>query len=156
MIRRPPRSTLFPYTTLFRSRSRGRAVDFVGKHDVRKNRPGTKFKFAIFRIVDAHAKHIARQQIRSELNALKAAMKRFGESLRQRGLAHAGNVFDEQMAAREKRDQRQLDGVFLAEDGARDGALELRDDLSGGGWHLVRSEERRVGKECRSRWSPDH
>src|SRR3712207_8797375 len=24
MIRRPPRSTLFPYTTLFRSRSRGR------------------------------------------------------------------------------------------------------------------------------------
>src|SRR3712207_8276916 len=25
MIRRPPRSTLFPYTTLFRSRSEGRA-----------------------------------------------------------------------------------------------------------------------------------
>src|SRR2546430_10464271 len=27
MIRRPPRSTLFPYTTLFRSRVRGRDVD---------------------------------------------------------------------------------------------------------------------------------
>src|SRR3712207_9304152 len=26
MIRRPPRSTLFPYTTLFRSRLRGRVV----------------------------------------------------------------------------------------------------------------------------------
>src|SRR2546427_6991456 len=26
MIRRPPRSTLFPYTTLFRSRAHGRAV----------------------------------------------------------------------------------------------------------------------------------
>src|SRR5688572_31600934 len=26
MIRRPPRSTLFPYTTLFRSRALGRAV----------------------------------------------------------------------------------------------------------------------------------
>src|SRR2546430_12578887 len=26
MIRRPPRSTLFPYTTLFRSRSRGRCM----------------------------------------------------------------------------------------------------------------------------------
>src|SRR5258708_8923966 len=26
MIRRPPRSTLFPYTTLFRSRSRGRRL----------------------------------------------------------------------------------------------------------------------------------
>ena len=24
------------------------------------------------------------------------------------------------------------------------------------GWHMNRSEERRVGKECRSRWSPYH
>src|SRR5437763_10695046 len=118
-------------------RPRRRAVDFVGKHDVRKNRSGTKFKFAIFRIVDAHAKHIAGQQIRSELNALKAAMKRFGESLRKGGLAHPGNVFDEQLAAREKRDERQLDGVFLAEEGARDGALELRDDLSSSCWHWL-------------------
>src|SRR2546430_5138775 len=30
MIRRPPRSTLFPYTTLFRSRSFTRPFDFVG------------------------------------------------------------------------------------------------------------------------------
>src|SRR2546430_11328797 len=31
MIRRPPRSTLFPYTTLFRSQSFHRAVDaFIG------------------------------------------------------------------------------------------------------------------------------
>src|SRR5256885_11049795 len=28
--------------------------------------------------------------------------------------------------------------------------------VGGRGDHLVRSEERRVGKECRSRWSPDH
>src|SRR5258707_7455118 len=33
MIRRPPRSTLFPYTTLFRSGSRTDAVP--GRHDVR-------------------------------------------------------------------------------------------------------------------------
>src|SRR2546426_9157145 len=32
MIRRPPRSTLFPYTTLFRSR-RGRAPGGVARHD---------------------------------------------------------------------------------------------------------------------------
>ena len=25
-----------------------------------------------------------------------------------------------------------------------------------GGFHQLRSEERRVGKECRSRWSPYH
>src|SRR3989440_8406458 len=36
---------------------------------------------------------------------------------------------------------------------------ELRVDLDPGpgiGWDDVRSEERRVGKECRSRWSPYH
>src|SRR5438132_5413239 len=30
MIRRPPRSTLFPYTTLFQSRLRNRAQEFQG------------------------------------------------------------------------------------------------------------------------------
>src|SRR3712207_8073320 len=35
MIRRPPRSTLFPYTTLFRSRSRRGAVRGVGGPAVR-------------------------------------------------------------------------------------------------------------------------
>src|SRR3712207_9479125 len=33
-------------------------------------------------------------------------------------------------------------------------ARYLGDDLSEGALVLVRSEERRVGKECRSRWSP--
>ena len=30
------------------------------------------------------------------------------------------------------------------------------DDRSEELWDIVRSEERRVGKECRSRWSPYH
>src|SRR2546430_16227281 len=30
MIRRPPRSTLFPYTTLFRSRARGKVLRYTG------------------------------------------------------------------------------------------------------------------------------
>src|SRR5438270_9866399 len=34
MIRRPPRSTLFPYTTLFRSRGRVRAARAVRRGDV--------------------------------------------------------------------------------------------------------------------------
>src|SRR5256885_13046643 len=32
MIRRPPRSTLFPYTTLFRSVTHGRILEEVGYH----------------------------------------------------------------------------------------------------------------------------
>src|SRR3712207_8838297 len=34
MIRRPPRSTLFPYTTLFRSHSHGRRSTVVGGADL--------------------------------------------------------------------------------------------------------------------------
>src|SRR2546425_4809698 len=40
MIRRPPRSTLFPYTTLFRSRQgRGRAVEPAGQVVVPRPQP---------------------------------------------------------------------------------------------------------------------
>src|SRR5258706_10808841 len=43
MIRRPPRSTLFPYTTLFRSRGRGqgpgRLARRVGAHSRPRGRP---------------------------------------------------------------------------------------------------------------------
>src|SRR2546430_7743657 len=34
MIRRPPRSTLFPYTTLFRSAAVGRAVEYAHQHGI--------------------------------------------------------------------------------------------------------------------------
>jgi hypothetical protein len=66
-------------------------------------------------------------------------MEGFCERLSESGLANAGDVFDEQMAAREQGDERELDGVFFAVDGARDGALELRDDLGGGGGHWLKT-----------------
>src|SRR5438445_9428553 len=37
MTRRPPRSTLFPYTTLFRSRRRGPRVSAAPGPDLRRN-----------------------------------------------------------------------------------------------------------------------
>src|SRR5256885_6686148 len=43
MIRRPPRSTLFPYTTLFRSRREHRVeltLERPYEHGVRRQRPG--------------------------------------------------------------------------------------------------------------------
>src|SRR3712207_7440160 len=40
MIRRPPRSTLFPYTTLFRSRDGGEARRAGARGDDRAARPG--------------------------------------------------------------------------------------------------------------------
>src|SRR2546421_7417757 len=55
------------------------------------------------------------------------------------------------------------DGRFSAENYDRlvDSPVEIgtfqeSDFDDGGGHYRVRSEERRVGKECRSRWSPYH
>ena len=33
---------------------------------------------------------------------------------------------------------------------------DVTDEALAGACHVFRSEERRVGKECRSRWSPYH
>src|SRR5260370_36931038 len=131
MIRRPPRSTLFPYTTLFRS------VDFIGEDYVGENRAGTKFKFARLGVVNAHAEDIAGEKIGSELDTLKSGMTGFCDRLREGSFADAGNVFNEQVAASEQGDQRKLDGFFFAIDGARNRALKLRDDLRGGSRHVL-------------------
>src|SRR3712207_9117379 len=109
MIRRPPRSTLFPYTTLFRSLVTLGDLALGGDEDAHH-------------LVDAGL----------QLVAVVAA-----ETL---------DVDDDAAFA-----MRDLEGGvlhlarLLAEDRAQE--LLLRCRLG-----LARSEERRVGKECRSRW----
>src|SRR5438477_4886601 len=103
--------------------------------------------------MDAHAEKVAGEQVRSGQDALEAAMERSCERLRESGLADSGNVFNEQVAARKHSDERELDGVFLAVDGARDGALELRDDLRGGGRHRLKTRVLPVTNRCRYRLS---
>src|SRR2546425_10628286 len=98
MIRRPPRSTLFPYTTLFRSRAR-------------------------------HPRAVPRAEVVGEIGEVHEVPV----VLARQDLARE---VDEVVS----RARRELGGVARRE-------LEVRD---------VRSEERRVGKECRSRWSPYH
>src|SRR2546422_10252059 len=101
MIRRPPRSTLFPYTTLFRSWVVDRVAQVGGLvyHDV------TVRKWAL-------------KGLDSGVRGLIAVNQRAG--------GHAGPKSAEQLV----------------------------NELGDLGVPLVRSEERRVGKECRSRWSP--
>src|SRR2546426_12790341 len=99
MIRRPPRSTLFPYTTLFRSVP----IFSAGEVD------------GLFYYVMPYVE---------------------GESLRHRLLR-----------------DRQLP-LETALHIARDVADALA--FAHGQGIIHRSEERRVGKECRSRWSPYH
>ena len=51
--------------------------------------------------------------------------------------------------------------VYTFGNGQAEGKADMRNLLGGKGanlaeMNLIRSEERRVGKECRSRWSPYH
>src|SRR3712207_9123597 len=99
MIRRPPRSTLFPYTTLFRST---RKEYYADKIAMKVKDPGDT------QVVSAHP------------------LVRTHPETGRKALYIGGHVFRfEDMTEAESRP-------------------------------LIRSEERRVGKESRSRWSPHH
>src|SRR2546422_11765992 len=98
MIRRPPRSTLFPYTTLFRSIP---GVDLITP----------------LRLADG------------------------GAVLVDRGWAPSPDGYHVDEGAYREADSADVLGLGMS-------APRARGD--------VRSEERRVGKECRSRWSPYH
>src|SRR3712207_9340493 len=108
MIRRPPRSTLFPYTTLFRSTSR----TWPRLRDIGR--------FCVNVLAEGH-------DAVSQTFARSGVDKFAGVHWTPSG--HGSPVLDDVVAW--------IDAELWAE---YDG----------------RSEERRVGKECRSRWSPYH
>src|SRR3989449_11211189 len=97
MIRRPPRSTLFPYTTLFRSPQRSQAVA-------------------------------------ERLGGILAAAIAVEDEPGPRAPAADGRI------------EHRPGEVGIARP-----PQHPREHATG-----IRSEERRVGKECRSRWSPYH
>src|SRR2546425_11433946 len=110
MIRRPPRSTLFPYTTLFRSH-----------HHLREREPD------------------------GEPGGVDGDGEEHDEDVRTDGDVRGDRVYDEWVGEQRHGDQRDANQRGGGSDG-NGGRLALRD----------RSEERRVGKEGRSRWSPYH
>ena len=115
MIRRPPRSTLFPYTTLFRSlRFISSFVQRSAIGHLRKLRAGAELASVIL-FAETGTGIIAWQVGRLGFGMLKIGF---------------GNC--------------------------RNRAIRLRNSRRPWISSCSRSEERRVGKECRSRWSPYH
>src|SRR3712207_9231868 len=112
MIRRPPRSTLFPYTTLFRS-----AASFLGT------------------VVD----------ILTEKTIAAAKEKKVKHILLAGGVA-ANSLLRKQLS--ERAEQAGMKLLYPSMRLCTDNAAMIAE--------AARSEERRVGKECRSRWSPYH
>src|SRR2546430_17679897 len=120
MIRRPPRSTLFPYTTLFRSETAelGHLPDVVPRE-------------AALEIVRPRARpdHLVREVAHHGADLMMVV----GEV---EAVVHGGNIA--------------VPGV------SSPGRPKPRRDAVDRQEQRRQSEERRVGKECRSRWSPYH
>ncbi|MNT02497.1 hypothetical protein D3C72_1369980 [compost metagenome] len=83
-------------------RARRRPVDFVGQQHVGEDRPGMELELAAAGVVDRYAEYVGRQQVGGELHAQEAQPQAAGQGMGQCGLAETGQVFDQQMAAREQ------------------------------------------------------
>ena len=135
-IRRPPRSTLFPYTTLFRSALLQIVID--GYPIVEDKALALPFAFCLghlFQILQNPAAEMENLfetlllQVGSGFFAANATCTKHGDFFmpcRIEIFLHVFGKFPEGICLR-------IHCIFKS-----------------------RSEERRAGKECRSRWSPDH
>src|SRR3712207_4431139 len=159
MIRRPPRSTLFPYTTLFRSELRrldsiimraGEAHRVPAGGAMAVDREG--YAKAVTAELESHPLiEIIREEVTdipSDAITVIATGPLTSDSLAEKIHAlngGAGFYFYDAAAPIVDKSTINMDRVYL----------KSRYD-KGEAAYLNRSEERRVGKECRSRWSPYH
>src|SRR5438132_6060171 len=139
MIRRPPRSTLFPYTTLFRSHQSLRALQRLGVAGLLE--PAAELA-VVGCVASPEALHGA-LRLRLEVGLASVEMIEAPRSLARQldvrhlilAHRHVGGAIHQDVRALQQR---------------------VAEEAVGGEILLFRSEERRVGKECRSRWSPYH
>ena len=93
--------------------------------------PGLKAKCGDSGAINAAARDIARQQVGRELDAAEFACQAAGDGLAHQRLAHAGNIFQEDMFARQEGHGRQSDDLVLAQDHAADVLAQLADERFG-------------------------
>src|SRR2546429_331376 len=73
------------------------------------------------------------------------------------GHTGCGRVWSSDVGSSDLNQSFAVSSLFTASDPFGDAITQYDFWNSGaGGGHFLRSEERRVGKECRSRWSPYH
>src|SRR2546430_57849 len=145
MIRRPPRSTLFPYTTLFRSKRIVSSITYNGGF------PGPLLRFQEGRevTVEVHNDTEAPEQLHWHGQKVSTDVD---------GAAEEGTPYIPAHGVRRITFTPRPAGLRFYHTHNRAGA-----DLHAGQYsaqvgavyiEAERSEERRVGKEGRSRWSP--
>src|SRR5256885_4587088 len=133
MIRRPPRSTLFPYTTLFRSWLLGTALWAVWEIGLDwwplAGRLGVPWLMGLLLVLPWSVRALRHEPDMGQNRGLAPAHAALA-------LVVLGTAILAGLSFGRQRDAHETQGQFA-------GAA-------------ARSEERRVGKECRSRWSPYH
>ncbi len=96
--------------------ARGGAVDFVGEDDVGEDRPGFEVEGLGFLVVDGDAEDVGGEHVGRELNAVEFAIDGAGEGAGEDGFTHAGDIFDEDVAASDQTDEELGDGFATAEE----------------------------------------
>src|SRR2546422_6909164 len=161
MIRRPPRSTLFPYTTLFRSRDRPEKRN-LGEEPAPARRPEHGRQEAGLALAPNRRGEEREERHQRDALGPEGRVRPVDQVLEvRRGRADAEGPRG-RLPVLARREDPAADAVDALPDplqaltrdpvGGRDEDPTAVDDAGAG----LRSEERRVGKECRSRWSPYH
>ena len=99
-------------------------VDLVGQDDLGHDRARPELELLVLLVVDREAGHVRRQEVRRELDAAEGTAETLRDGLGQDGLAGAGDVLDEEVAATEERHEREPDLAMLADDDS----LDIRED----------------------------
>ena len=90
-----------------RLRLGGRAVDFVGEHDVREDRPCAQDERAVAAARDVGAGDVGGQQIGRELDAPEVAAERGRERLDERRLRDAGHALEQHVPSCQEADEQE-------------------------------------------------
>ena len=104
---------------------RGGPVDLVGEDDLGHDRPRPELELLGLLVVDRQAGHVRGQQVRRELDPAERAAEAARERLGQDGLAGAGHILDQEVAAAHQGDHGEAHFVVLA----HDHAFDVGDDL---------------------------
>ena len=89
------------------------AIDLVGQQHLREHRALVEVESGGVALIDVDAEDVGRQQVAGELHPAVFQAQHPGQAMGQRGLAHAGHVLDQQMAAGDQAGQSQADGLRL-------------------------------------------
>ena len=94
----------------------GRAVDFVGEHDVREDGALAGAEVAGLGVVDLRADEVRGQQVRRELDAAEGRLERGGQRLDRERLGETRHALQQDVAVGEQADQKAVEHVALADD----------------------------------------